>query len=1152
MRIEHLVLERYGVFSDRKLSFHPEAALHVVRGANEAGKTSALSAISDLLFGFSARTDYDFRHDSKTLRIGGCLRHSDGRTVTARRRKGNKNTLVDEHDQPLPDDRLSFILEGLSRESFNREFGLTAQALRDGGYELLKAGGRLAETLAASSAGMAALSRVKERLEGEADDLFTPRRSANKPFYVAAERRDNSDRALRDAIVTRDAIRQAESAVQEAKARLDALSTEHDQAGALLVRWRRTLRVRPHLLRLDNIGMELAVLSALPLVSEQSLSEWRAALNEHGAISNEIAALKAAGAADEAEIATMAVDEALLSQGAKIDGLREALGAVRKATEDLPRRRLARDQAQGILEEAARRLGLPSHVELLERLPTDPALALARDLIEQTRRAEKAIADANLRGARARQEYDDLAIEDAKSDLVDIEHLRQRFDALGDVPAQSERLRRDVATLNAEMRELTCAVASLDPPPGELEQLHGLALPDAAAIVKYAHRSQLNESEAKRLRDAIAATDDIISATKAELTRLSSAGAVPTRADLSHARSERDVSLDGLRLVLEGDSDQRALRFEEIVRSSRDIDSVTDLLLADTGRATRQEDGLERLAASRNARDSYADRLTKLQADLAAEEVDWRHAWAASGLVPRGPADMLRWRERLDDVLSKLRKCDSQKFEVDALASSLELGKAAVIAFLECAGRTADPTLAPEILFREAKARFDELQAARADTKARSVAKKRAERDMAEAKAEVEAAEAELAEVRRRLWPAAMSGIGLSEAATPAEAEAALAVWQFVAVPKASYEREGRSVDTIGDDLQAFDRDVFGVLDRVAPQLKSASAQESLARIMEKLGQARRDSETCRRLRENAAKRTGTHQALLARREAIAAVLGDARSKLGVADMGDLSAPLERIAIRHRLEADQANTRRELYVIADGRDEDTLRRERENLDLDVLPGEIERETVRQKQLLKDIADASAIHHQAKFDLEVLTKGRNAAAAAAERAEANAELLSIAERWILKATASRLAARTIERYRAMVQDPLIARAGSLFALATDHAFAGLGIDYSEDDQPVLIAERHDAERVPVSGLSEGTRDQLFLALRLALLERWPTEPMPFIGDDLLASFDERRTLATLRLLAAAGHRRQIIVFTHHQHVVDLAKSIQDKVIDLVEL
>ena len=64
-------------------------------------------------------------------------------------------------------------------------------------------------------------------------------------------------------------------------------------------------------------------------------------------------------------------------------------------------------------------------------------------------------------------------------------------------------------------------------------------------------------------------------------------------------------------------------------------------------------------------------------------------------------------------------------------------------------------------------------------------------------------------------------------------------------------------------------------------------------------------------------------------------------------------------------------------------------------------------------------------------------------------------------------------------------------------------------------------------------------------------RRTSEPMPFIGDDLLTSFDEDRTLAVLRLLAAAGQRQQIIL-THHRHVVDLAKSIQDHQIDLIDL
>src|SRR5664279_2351616 len=116
VRFEGLTLERYGIFTDRVLTFHPDAALHVVHGRNEAGKTSALSAIGDLLFGFGARTDYGFRHDSKTLRIGGVLRHSDGRGIAFRRRKGNKSTLIDATDQLLPDDTLVPFLNGITRE----------------------------------------------------------------------------------------------------------------------------------------------------------------------------------------------------------------------------------------------------------------------------------------------------------------------------------------------------------------------------------------------------------------------------------------------------------------------------------------------------------------------------------------------------------------------------------------------------------------------------------------------------------------------------------------------------------------------------------------------------------------------------------------------------------------------------------------------------------------------------------------------------------------------------------------------------------------------------------------------------------------------------------------------------------------------------
>jgi len=134
----------------------------------------------------------------------------------------------------------------------------------------------------------------------------------------------------------------------------------------------------------------------------------------------------------------------------------------------------------------------------------------------------------------------------------------------------------------------------------------------------------------------------------------------------------------------------------------------------------------------------------------------------------------------------------------------------------------------------------------------------------------------------------------------------------------------------------------------------------------------------------------------------------------------------------------------------------------------------------------------------------------------------------------------------------VQDPLLTRASALFAIATNGAFERLSADYDESDAPMLVGQRGNGSRVPVAGMSEGARDQLFLALRLALLELRSGEPLPFIGDDLLASFDDARTARALGLLAEFGHTRQAILFTHHRHVAEISRNLPGANVDLIEL
>jgi uncharacterized protein YhaN len=131
---------------------------------------------------------------------------------------------------------------------------------------------------------------------------------------------------------------------------------------------------------------------------------------------------------------------------------------------------------------------------------------------------------------------------------------------------------------------------------------------------------------------------------------------------------------------------------------------------------------------------------------------------------------------------------------------------------------------------------------------------------------------------------------------------------------------------------------------------------------------------------------------------------------------------------------------------------------------------------------------------------------------------------------------------IEQFRRRNQGPLLRRAGEIFAAVTRRSFETLGTGFADDDAPVLVGIRNGAE-IGVDGMSEGTRDQLYLALRLAAIERHGEshEPMPVILDDLLVTFDDDRASAVLPILRDLGTRTQVFLFTHHRHLVELAKA-----------
>jgi uncharacterized protein YhaN len=145
-------------------------------------------------------------------------------------------------------------------------------------------------------------------------------------------------------------------------------------------------------------------------------------------------------------------------------------------------------------------------------------------------------------------------------------------------------------------------------------------------------------------------------------------------------------------------------------------------------------------------------------------------------------------------------------------------------------------------------------------------------------------------------------------------------------------------------------------------------------------------------------------------------------------------------------------------------------------------------------------------------------------------------------WVRLRLAQALLREALGRFRERAQAPMVEAASAYFALMTDGRYPRLLAD-EEGERPVLKAVRSGGEPIGVEAMSEGTADQLYLALRLAALElrRQVQPPMPLILDDCLVTSDDARAANILTALARFAQGGQVLLFTHHRHLIDLAQA-----------
>jgi uncharacterized protein YhaN len=423
MRFRRLELVRYGGFADRVFDFGEGGGpdLHLVVGPNEAGKSTALQAIGDLL---------GWRYDYNQLRLRALIEH-DGTLLDVTRRKGNRDTLLQPDGSPYAQDPLAPLLGGVDRAAFERMFGLDHAKLRHGGESILNGRDDAARITLEAGTGVSHIGSELARLTDDAAALFKP--SGQIPI-VNRLMRERSDAlaSVRQSVIGDSEwaqVRQRRTKAQEDRERLidEAATLDREQA-----RLDRIGRARAPLARLGSARADLATLGVLPELPLDAAEQLTNARAERATAE----ALAAQARADLQRVETASGEVAapgpVLASRSTIEDLDERRPVIAQAATDLVRRKaeLARIDARIAAARAEARIAADA------MLPTAGWRRRASLHLEARRDArlrEEAAAKEHAKAQRAR----DVA-RHALSDLGETADVETLTRALGLLPVDAE------------------------------------------------------------------------------------------------------------------------------------------------------------------------------------------------------------------------------------------------------------------------------------------------------------------------------------------------------------------------------------------------------------------------------------------------------------------------------------------------------------------------------------------------------------------------------------------------------------------------------------------------------------------------------------------------------------------------------------------
>jgi len=1136
MRLCRLDLTRYGLFTGHSLDFgsikEGKPDLHVIFGPNEAGKTTAFEGYLDLLFGIPMRSPYNYLHSYDNMLVGGAL-GIDGSTVELVRIKKTRNDLLDANGDPVNAAVLLSALGGITREQYRAMFSLDDETIEAGGEDILASQGSLGELLFSAAAGLSDLGSALDQARTEIDTFHKAR---SRSTFLGTAKKDLSrlQAEIRDIDMNASAFHTLRKAKDDAQARHEEAKTERDRLMQEKSHLEAILECLPLLPKLNDISKAMSNFDAYPVIPDDWVEEVRTLHTQHVQAHTE----KKRASANIIRLTELrdglGRDPSILSIKEELAVL---LGASKSraqtADEDLPRRRTELADYDADIDLAFKQLKLKdAGVAQL----SEPLIFRMEELAETWSTTEQALFTAREEQRKAEESINKLLEEKDASENDAVPGV--------DLPAILDRLDPENLAGSLRMAEEAVQTASIDaaaslidlvPWVGEIAQLPKVDLTDDQArrlVDRWASMTDELSDAKKKFGDATLQ----LSQRTARLVEMEGGESFFTEAEAKVARSARG---DAWTHHLSNMTPETADAFHQaMVRS----DTIQDARLGMAERIAQvREVRLSKLELELTE-DHFRRLMATHEVEITAEREGLTAQLGKLGLPDTFDArDLPVWLKKMvtaHRIAAELEKKSSTLSQIALAASNAEDVLRKALAVNSEAGGLQDlarlarskMTTAAQQLARF-EARQNAIKEASVALDQRKNAAARLEEDLAKAKAE---------------WARHASDMPLTSV-TPLEFRTTLPIWRQLNIRLADREKLSRRIAAMEEDQSSFAEKLEGLAETVDENANS----ETLV-LAERLQKRLTDEDTCEvryvELSKTIDAEAGFEGTANQGLDSIAmAVREKAKSyppSIPVETIDDLVAVVTASEKAAKLRSDFSELANRIVARL---------------------GAVSLESGMEALAAEDMPSAQALLESAQQDLSLTEKylsqaigdlraardklesigGDNAVARLEEKRQT--VLLSIGDeaRRSLRLRLGVMAAeQALAQYRDAHRSRMLSDAAEAFRQLTAGHYNDLKTQ-SDGQKEILLALRGDDMRsISATEMSKGTRFQLYLALRLAGYRQFRSNgnTLPFVADDIMETFDNTRTSAALGLMQEIALSGQALYFTHHEHVVELAREI----------